>query len=93
MKTTIPTYSDRDGNRYTVPENMVLERCEKCHGHGEVPSGYDRFASGMMAWRVCPVCEGAGAVEVEPEVSEADVIFAGIQRYCTDSPHYTGGAA
>ena len=47
--------------------DMQVEQCPKCRGMREVPSGYDRFGSGLMAWRICPVCDGIGAVEVEPE--------------------------
>ena len=46
------------------------ERCNGGNGHGDVPSGYTRFHSGLMAWRVCDECNGVGTVEVEAEPVE-----------------------
>lgn len=45
--------------------NTTSERCNGCNGHGEVPSGYTRFHSGLMAWRVCDECNGVGTFEIE----------------------------
>lgn len=50
--------------------NTTSERCNGCNGHGEVPSGYTRFHSGLMAWRVCHECNGVGTVEVDAEPVE-----------------------
>ncbi len=46
------------------------ERCNGGNGHGDVPSGYTRFHSGLMAWRVCDECNGVGTVEVDAEPVE-----------------------
>jgi hypothetical protein len=52
--------------------NTTNERCSGCTGHGEVPSGYTRFRSGLMAWRVCDECHGSGTVEIEPVFASWD---------------------
>lgn len=45
--------------------DTTIQLCEKCRGMGEVPSGH--LGPWGPAYRVCPVCDGLGAVEVEPE--------------------------
>ncbi len=57
--------------------NTTSERCNGCNGHGEVPSGYTRFHSGLMAWRVCDECNGVGTVETaEPMFASWDAYSA-----------------
>lgn len=54
---------------------ITMERCWDCNGLGEVPSGYTRFNSGLMAWRVCPKCDGAGEVAVKAPQPDGGVAF------------------
>jgi hypothetical protein len=69
--------------------NTTSERCNGCNGHGDVPSGYTRFHSGLMAWRVCDECNGVGTVEaaepvetLEP-VSTLDPAYADVPDFET----------
>ncbi len=69
--------------------NTTIARCEKCHGIGEVPIGHvDMW--GRSCWRVCPVCDGLGAVETDPEPTPpAPASMLEVGSYTVDAPGFT----
>ncbi|HET7665853.1 MAG TPA: SWIM zinc finger family protein [Mycobacterium sp.] len=70
----------------------VTTTCEKCRGIGEVPSGYATLYGGC-AWRVCPVCDGRGVVEVEPEPTPpAPAGRLNADGYSVDAPTFRSAA-
>ncbi len=67
---------------------MTITICETCNGRGEVPSGHLGLYGPV--WRMCPTCDGLGAVEVDPEPEPpAPAGRLVIDGYAVDAPAFT----
>lgn len=67
---------------------VTTERCEKCRGIGEIPSGHTRFDRGFMAYRLCPACDGSGETEVKVEITDADNGYLTVGGYRVYAPTF-----
>lgn len=67
--------------------NTTTTTCEKCRGRGEVPSGHADMW-GRSCWRVCPVCDGRGIVETDPEPTPPAAALE-VGGFTVDAPGFT----